>query len=94
MNARSRHLFGVAAGIPALCRSDNRTVAANARPVIKAFYLGTMDAEHGCWVVVRTHDRDKCHFPKDVRPILDIEFAPKTPGGKSVKRRYELTGFC
>jgi hypothetical protein len=56
--------------------------------------IGTLDARHGCWVVVRTHAGDKCLFGKGIRPAVEVEFAPKAPGGKRVKKRYELDKFC
>jgi hypothetical protein len=56
--------------------------------------VGTMSAEHGCWVVVRTHKASDCAFAAGVRPVVDIEFPAKSPGGKAVKRRYKLDGFC
>ena len=30
--------------------------------------IGAMSAEHGCWVVVRTHFGDKSAFPDGIRP--------------------------
>ncbi len=56
--------------------------------------IGTMNAEHGCWVVVRTHEGDRCVFAKGVRPVVDVEFPAKAPGGGRVKKRYELGQFC
>jgi hypothetical protein len=56
--------------------------------------VGTMSARHGCWVVVRTHEGDKCAFPKGVRPVAEVEFPAKTPGRPPVKRKYELNQFC
>jgi hypothetical protein len=56
--------------------------------------VGTMSAEHGCWVVVRTHKASECAFAAGVRPVVDIEFPARSPGGKVVKRRYTLDGFC
>ena len=31
---------------------------------------------------------------KDVFPVVDVEFPPKTPGGSVVKKRYPLAGSC
>jgi hypothetical protein len=56
--------------------------------------VGTMDAEHGCWVVVRSDDGDKSAFPKGVCPVVDVQFPPKMPGGPAVKKRYSLDEFC
>jgi hypothetical protein len=58
-------------------------------------HLGTMDAKHGCWVVVKTHERDeKCLFADGVRPFADIEFPSKNAGDPPIKRRYVLDQFC
>jgi hypothetical protein len=56
--------------------------------------IGTMDAEHGCWVVVCSHNGDQSAFPPGVRPVVDIEFPPKTLGKPPVKERFELDKFC
>jgi len=62
--------------------------------------IGTMNAEHGCWVVVRTHNysakekEDKAAFPAGVRPVVEIAFPPKKAGAAAVKRRYKLDKFC
>jgi hypothetical protein len=56
--------------------------------------VGTLSAEYGCWVVVRTHQKDAATFPKGVCPVVDIEFPPKAPGAPAVKKRYTLDGFC
>jgi hypothetical protein len=56
--------------------------------------VGTMNAEYGCWVVVRSHNSKGGAFAKDVFPVVDVEFAPKTPGSAAVKKRYPLGEFC
>ena len=56
--------------------------------------IGTMDAKHGCWVVVRTHHGENSAFGKGVFPVVDVEFPPKTPGAPAVKERYRLEKFC
>jgi hypothetical protein len=55
--------------------------------------IGTMSAKHGCWVVMRTHEGDKCLFPEGVRPVAQVEFPPKETGGPPVTRRYDLKQF-
>jgi hypothetical protein len=55
--------------------------------------VGTMDAEHGCWVVVRSHAGQQSAFP-GVSPVVDIEFPSKKPGAPPVKQRYALDKFC
>jgi hypothetical protein len=57
-------------------------------------HLGTMNAEHGCWVVVRSHLGEGYAFPKGVIPVVDVEFASKTAAGPPLRRRYELNKFC
>jgi hypothetical protein len=57
-------------------------------------HVGTMNAEHGCWVVVRSHNGDKSAFPEGVSPVVDVEFPPKAPGGAPVRKRYVLDQFC
>jgi hypothetical protein len=57
-------------------------------------YVGTINAEHGCWVVVRSHDGNKSAFPEGVFPVVDVEFPPKAPGGAPVRKRYMLDQFC
>jgi hypothetical protein len=56
--------------------------------------VGTMSAEAGCWVVVRSHVGEKSAFPAGVHPVVEIEFPPKTAGEKPVKKRYTLDKFC
>jgi hypothetical protein len=56
--------------------------------------VGTMDAKHGCWVVVRSHKGKASAFPKGVSPVVEVEFPPKVPGGPRLKKRYTLDHFC
>jgi hypothetical protein len=57
--------------------------------------IGTMDAEKGCWVVVRTHDeKNRPAFPKGVHPFVDVEFPPKKEADPSIHRRYPLEAVC
>src|SRR5207248_245133 len=56
--------------------------------------VGTMDAKHGCWVVVRSHNGEASAFPKGVFPIVEVELPPRAPGGRPVKARYDLDKFC
>jgi hypothetical protein len=56
--------------------------------------IGTMSAEHGCWVVVRTHIGNDSAFAKEVRPMVEVEFPASAPDGKSVKKRYRLDAVC
>jgi hypothetical protein len=57
-------------------------------------HVGTMNAEHGCWVVVRSHNGEKSAFSEGVFPVVDVQFPPKAPGGAPVERRYVLDHFC
>lgn len=51
--------------------------------------VGTMDAERGCWVVVRSDD-----LPKDLHPVVEVEFPAKKAGDTSIKKRYCLEQRC
>jgi hypothetical protein len=64
------------------------------KPTELEVHVGTMDAKHGCWVAVRSHDGEKSAFPKGVFPIADAEFPSRAPGGAPVKKRYQLDKFC
>lgn len=57
-------------------------------------WVGTMSEKHGCWVVVRTHDGDKCLFPDGLRPKVTVEFPAKAAGAPSIRREYTLDKFC
>jgi hypothetical protein len=64
------------------------------KPTDLSGHAGTMNAEHGCWVVVRSQDGDKSAFPKGAFPVVDVEFPPKAPGAAAVRKRYVLEQFC
>jgi hypothetical protein len=51
--------------------------------------VGTMDAERGCWVVVRSED-----LPKDLHPVLEVEYPGKKAGDAPIKKRYRLEQRC
>jgi hypothetical protein len=69
-------------------------LAAGDEPTDLRALVGTLDAEHGCWVVVRSHvGNDKLAFP-GAEPVVDVEFPAKTPGGAPLKRRFALAEFC
>jgi hypothetical protein len=51
--------------------------------------VGTMDGEHGCWVVVRSED-----LPKDLHPVVEVEFPGKKAGDAPIKKRYRLEQRC
>lgn len=51
--------------------------------------VGTMDAEHGCWVVVRSDD-----LPKDLHPVVDVEYMGQNPDSPSIRKRYRLEQRC
>lgn len=57
-------------------------------------WIGTMSEKHGCWVVVRTHEGEKCLFADGVRPKVTIEFPAKSVGAPSIRRQYTLDEFC
>jgi hypothetical protein len=57
--------------------------------------VGTMDAEKGCWVVIRSHGSgDKPNFPKGIHPYVDVEFPAKVAGAPPIKKRYPLDHVC
>jgi hypothetical protein len=56
--------------------------------------LGTMDAECGCWVVVRSEPADGFGPGKDVHPAVEVEFPAKASGGTPIKKRYLLEKRC
>ncbi len=65
------------------------------KPVSLRVTTGTMNAERGCWVVVRTQGKDsQPTFPKGVHPVVDVEFPPKSPGTAPIRRRYPLDEPC
>jgi hypothetical protein len=56
--------------------------------------LGTMDAERGCWVVVRSEPADGFSPGKDVHPAVEVEFPAKAADGPTIKKRYLLEKRC
>jgi hypothetical protein len=56
--------------------------------------IGTVDEEHGCWVVVRTHEGAKSAFPVGAALIVDAEFPAAKQGEAALKKRFVLDGFC
>lgn len=64
------------------------------KPTSLRVTVGTMDAERGCWVVVRTQGKEGPAFPKGVHPIVDVEFPSKHKGAPSIKLRYPLDEPC
>jgi hypothetical protein len=73
---------------------DWAVLQAGPRPSELQCVIGTMSEKHGCWVVVRTCQGNKCLFPEGIRPVAQIEFPRGNAGGTIVTRRYNLTGFC
>jgi hypothetical protein len=69
-------------------------LATGEKPTDLRGHVGTLNAEYGCWVVVRSHNGEASAFPRGVSPVVDVEFPPKTAGGAPVKRRYPLDQFC
>jgi hypothetical protein len=65
------------------------------KPTDLRAFVGTMDAQRGCWVVVRTHEgQDQLAFPKGVHPFVDVEFPARKPGDPPIQKRYPLDQFC
>jgi hypothetical protein len=69
--------------IPELSRLPTGDPAGDVSAVV-----GTMDAERGCWVVVRSED-----LPKDLHPIVEVEYCSCTTG-EPIKQRYRLEQRC
>src|SRR5262249_1546908 len=57
--------------------------------------IGTMDADHKCWVVVCSDngDREQPAFPL-LFPKVTVEFPPKVDGGQPVTEIFRLDKFC
>ncbi len=65
------------------------------KPTELRVYVGTVDADKGCWVVVRTQDDESNPvFPIAVHPFADIEFPPLHAGVPPVRQRYSLDKLC
>ncbi|MEX0642516.1 MAG: hypothetical protein WD468_07435 [Pirellulales bacterium] len=62
-------------------------------PAIVPAIVGTMNAEYGVRVFVRTHSGSNAAFPKGVIPYVDVEFPPAGEGA-TIKKRYPLEKFC
>jgi hypothetical protein len=57
--------------------------------------VGTIDADKGCWVAVRSQaGGNEPPFPKGIHPCVDVEFPAKEAGAPSIKKRYPLDQFC
>jgi hypothetical protein len=56
--------------------------------------VGTMDADHGCWVVVRSAAGEKHDLPKDLHPAAEVTFPRKWAGDPPVTKRYLLDQRC
>lgn len=70
------------------------TLEAREKPSDLYAWIGTMGEKHGCWVVVRSHDGDKCLFADGVRPKVTVEFPAKAAGAPTIRRQYTLDEFC
>jgi len=74
--------------------SDGLKLVTGDKPTDLFMNIGTMDADRGCWVVVRTHQGDKPVFPDNVHPMVEVEFPSKSSGGEPVVRQYPIDKFC
>lgn len=66
----------------------------SATPMTLRALVGTLDAEQGCWVVVRSENSGTPTFTNGVHPVVDITFPPGNPGGPPVTRPYTLDQVC
>jgi hypothetical protein len=73
---------------------DGTVLNTGAEPSELYAVVGTMNAKHGCWVVVRSGEGDQSAFPKGVRPVVEIAFPSANRKGKPVRRKYRLDQFC
>ena len=71
------------------------SIKAGDKPGHLHLMVGTLDESVKCWVVVESvHSGGKPAFPDGVRPVVEIEFAPQTPGAPPIKKRYQLDKLC
>jgi hypothetical protein len=77
---------------------ENLALKRGDKPTDLRVTIGTFDERTRSWAVVRVMDvhekQSICLFPDDVRPVVDVEYPPKTPSAPAVKRRYVLEEFC
>lgn len=68
------------------------------KPTDLRAFVGTFDADKGCWVVVRSEEsvggKTRPAFPSGVHPVVDVEFLSGRPGSPTIKRRYPLDQHC
>lgn len=64
------------------------------KPAEIGAYVGTMDAQRGCWVVVRCEDAGTYTFGVGNYPYAMVEFPGRTPNDPPITQRYELDKFC
>ncbi len=74
--------------------SDKLALMTGKEPTELGAHVGTMDARHGCWVVVWSHHGEKSAFPEGVRPVVDVEFPATVAGAAPLKKQYTLDEFC
>jgi hypothetical protein len=63
-------------------------------PTTLRSFVGTMDAAHGCWVVVNSHDGDRPRFPDSVRPEVEIAFPARDVTVPPIVERFVLDQVC
>jgi hypothetical protein len=65
------------------------------RPIDLQVMAGTVDFAKGCWVAVRTDDRQgNVDFAPGVHPYVEVEFPPRHAGDPPLQRRYALDKVC
>ena len=71
-------------------------LATGEKPVDLYVTIGTMEVEHGCWVVVRSQkgNDNSTAFSEQVFPVVEVDFPPKKPDQPRIRRRYELKEVC
>lgn len=63
-------------------------------PTTLRSFVGTMDAAHGCWVVVNSHEGEKPRFPDGVRPEVEIVFPAQDAAASPIVERFVLDQVC
>lgn len=65
------------------------------KPTTLRAFVGTMDETRGCWVVIRSHDREqKPYFPRGVHPVVDVEFPAKSAELPAIRQQFPLDHVC
>lgn len=65
------------------------------KPYVFRAHVGTFDEQRGCWVVVRSHDREgKPAFAPELCPVLEVAFPARSPGEEPIRQQTTLNSIC